>query len=133
MELVIEGTIPDAEKIAEEAVASIKADLFEPLIRRATEDIYERLMDTVQDYLIDNARWNIRGKLQVADRQVRHQYQRATDLEDRLRRLDNSICLITSKHKAPTVEERSANIVPVPEWMLRNWLEIIRAPETKES
>lgn len=123
----------EAERIASEAAACIDAKLFEPMIRQAAETLYESLMDTVQDYLIDNARWNIRERLQTADRQVRHQFNRVVQIEDRLRRVDNGICEIASRHKAETVADRSTNIVPVPEWMLRNWLDIIRARDTQES
>lgn len=124
-------SIPNAV-IGDEVAASLKPEMFEPKIRRAADDLYEQLLDAVQDYLVDNVRWNIREKLDCADRQVRYQYHRVALMEERLRILDNGICTVLSRFKSRQVsadpKANAAAFAEVPDWMLRQWLGIIRAP-----
>lgn len=56
------------QDIAAEAAACLKPDLFEPALRKVTDDLYDRLLTSVQDYLIDNAQWNIREQIEVHKR-----------------------------------------------------------------
>lgn len=49
--------------LAEGAAKKLDPKLFEPFIRKAADDIYGRLLDMVQDYLVDNAAFNLGSKL----------------------------------------------------------------------
>lgn len=44
---------------------------FEPVIKRACDNLYERLMYEVQTYIKDNAEHNITAELNCAERQMR--------------------------------------------------------------
>lgn len=57
------------DDVADEVVAAILEKL-KPVLQKASESIYEDLLYTAQDYLIDNVRWNIRSTIDAADRQA---------------------------------------------------------------
>lgn len=59
----------DWEQFAEEATAQLVA-VMEPVARRAADDIYERLMETAQDYLAENISFNLASRLQTAEREA---------------------------------------------------------------
>lgn len=60
--------------------AKIAGDLilpFDRILRSAGDDLYERLMYSVQEYLVDNVAHNLRSDLDSAKRQALHDRQRA--------------------------------------------------------
>lgn len=61
----------DWEIVGDEVVAAIIEKL-KPALKKASEEIYENLLYTAQDYLIDNVRWNIRSAIDAAERQARN-------------------------------------------------------------
>lgn len=67
----ITGATPEGaaswEDVAVE-VTELMAASFEPLARKAADDIYERLMETAQDYLADNIRFNLSSRLEASER-----------------------------------------------------------------
>jgi hypothetical protein len=65
------------EKVAA-AVATLNPQAFEPFIKRASDDFYESLLETVQNYLRENAEWNIRGEIDNARACAKH-YEDALD------------------------------------------------------
>lgn len=48
------------------------AERLGPLVKRAADDLYERLLYDVQDNLTDNATFNIGSRIASADRQALH-------------------------------------------------------------
>lgn len=61
-------------------VTELMAASFEPLARKAADDIYARLMDTAQDYLADNIRFNLSSLLEAAEREAATQRKAVFDL-----------------------------------------------------
>ncbi len=57
------------EPVADDVLAAIRAKI-EPTIRKASDDLYGDLLDTVQDYLCENAAFNIKSRIEAADRQA---------------------------------------------------------------
>lgn len=57
------------DEVADEVVAAILERL-KPVLKKASESIYDDLLYTAQDYLIDNVRWNIRSTIDAANRQA---------------------------------------------------------------
>lgn len=55
------------EDVAVEVTELVAAAL-EPLARKAADDIYERMMETAQDYLADNVRFNLSSRLEASER-----------------------------------------------------------------
>lgn len=72
---------------------SISPDLFAPLVKRVADDIYERLLDTVQDYLVENSEWNIAERIEAAERQAAH------DRQERLAAVNNHEALVEALRK----------------------------------
>jgi hypothetical protein len=64
------------EAQATEAVAAVEESL-RPLLRKASEGIYDDLLFTVQDYLLDNILYNVKSQIAAADRQANSDRQRA--------------------------------------------------------
>lgn len=58
------------------ALAEIAVDLL-PVVKRVSDDIYDRILYQVQEYIIDNAAFNIRSQLDCAERERRVQWERA--------------------------------------------------------
>jgi hypothetical protein len=65
------------EDVGDEVVAAILEKL-KPALKKASETIYEDLLYTAQDYLIDNVRWNIRSAIDAAKRQARHDREKVS-------------------------------------------------------
>lgn len=63
------------DSVGDEVVATILEKL-KPALKKASESIYEDLFYTVQDYLIDNVRWNIRSTIDAAERQAQNDHVR---------------------------------------------------------
>jgi len=59
------GGMSAYEKI-KRAVDTLDPKDFEPFVRDVSDNIYERLLYTVQDYLRDNVEWNLRSELDQA-------------------------------------------------------------------
>lgn len=72
------------ESVGDEVAAAILEKL-KPALRKASETIYEDLLYTAQDYLIDNVRWNIRAEIDTAKRQALHDRQKLTALIEYLK------------------------------------------------
>jgi hypothetical protein len=53
----------------------------EPHVRAASEQIYERIMETVQDYLRDNVEFNIGQKIATAEREAAYARGRLVEVE----------------------------------------------------
>lgn len=73
-------SVTDADEVADAAASSLKPETFEPFIRNAADEVYGRLLTTVQDYLIDNARWNIGVRIETAEREAQRLRQLNSDL-----------------------------------------------------
>lgn len=64
-------------ELGKRCAQSITADQFEPLIRQVSENLYEQFLGAVQDYLCQNAEWNISQRIQVAERSAQQAWQTA--------------------------------------------------------
>jgi hypothetical protein len=53
----------------ERVVECIDPAAFEPTIKRFTDDIYERLLSSCEDYLRDNLNWNIASHISMLERE----------------------------------------------------------------
>jgi hypothetical protein len=62
------------------ACEAVKTAL-EPRLKRVGESLYEDLLCTVQDYLLDNVIYNVRQQIAAADRQANLDRQRAATAE----------------------------------------------------
>lgn len=56
------------EDVATEATEAVAA-VIEPQVRKAADDLYARMMESVQDYLADNLRFNLSSRLETAERE----------------------------------------------------------------
>lgn len=66
-----------AEEMAQGAADALDPMKFEPFIKKATDDIYDQLLVSVQDYLIENSSFNIQSTidaLQADNRAMRPAY-----------------------------------------------------------
>ncbi|MBB4856982.1 hypothetical protein HNO88_000279 [Novosphingobium chloroacetimidivorans] len=52
-------------------VAQLDPAAFEPIIKRASEDFYERIMHSCEDYLRENVEFNVSSHLQMLERENR--------------------------------------------------------------
>jgi hypothetical protein len=78
----LRASIPSARTLGQRCADSISPDLFGPLVKRLADDLYERLLDTVQDYLCENAEWNIAERISVAERSAKTARERARAAEN---------------------------------------------------
>lgn len=62
------GSIPSAEDIRKVAEL-FDPKAFEPMIERAAQDIYERILHSCEDYLSDNVEWNIGSHIAMLERE----------------------------------------------------------------
>ena len=58
----------DPSRIAE-AVAGIEPSVLAPIIQRAADEFYERVMRSAEDYLRDNLDWNISSHISMLERE----------------------------------------------------------------
>jgi hypothetical protein len=65
-------------------VALVDAKAFEPLLRNAADDFYEKLLDAVQNYLRDNADFNLRSDIDSARASARHAEKQLAEISDAL-------------------------------------------------
>jgi hypothetical protein len=79
------GVAP-ADEIARAAAALIQPALFEPHVRRLLDEVYEKLMDTVQDYLVENAGYNIAARIDTAERAEREMRTELAAIDEALGR-----------------------------------------------
>ncbi len=56
-----------ADEIGQRCANILTPDVFEPVVRRAADDIYGRLLESVQDYLCVNSEYNIAARIQAAE------------------------------------------------------------------
>ena len=71
------------EKIAA-LVGILNPSDFEPFIRRASEDFYEHLLTTVQNYLRENAEWNLKGEIEQSQASARYAQKRLAEVSEAL-------------------------------------------------
>lgn len=83
----------------------------EPHVRKATDDIYERVMETVQDYLRDNAEWNIRTQIDTAEREARTLRAKNAELKDQF-----DACYFALLGLKPILDTAESNASGNPEW-----------------
>lgn len=57
------------EDVATEVTEAVAA-VIEPQVRKAADDLYIRMMETVQDYLADNLRFNLSSRLESSEREA---------------------------------------------------------------
>jgi len=57
------------------------AERIRPMVRKHVNDVYGVIMDSVQDYLIDNAHFNIRSRLDTAEREALAARNKITEME----------------------------------------------------
>ena len=78
-------TITSQPEVDFEAVASGVLDAIRPVVERemkeAANQLYGATLEAVQDYLSDNASFNIRSRLDAAERDRRTQWERAEAAE----------------------------------------------------
>lgn len=80
--------IVQTDEIGKRCAESITPALFEPVIKRVTDDLYERLLNSVQDYLCDNTKYNIATRIATAERSATLAYRQAQTLRSRLSALE---------------------------------------------
>lgn len=66
------------------AVDTLDPKDFEPFVREVSDNIYERLLYTVQDHLRDNAEWNLRMELDQSRTAARHAEKQLAEISDAL-------------------------------------------------
>lgn len=59
------------ESMTQEAVNGIDPASFEPIIRQAADSIYDQLLSSVQDYLIDNTSFNLSSRMSTLESTVK--------------------------------------------------------------
>lgn len=80
----VPASIPSADEIGKQAAQTLDVKDFEPFVREVCDGIYERLLDTVQDYLIENSDLNISGRISYAE-------NRAARLQSELNGVDSAL------------------------------------------
>jgi len=65
-------------------VAQIDPKAFEPFLRQAADDFYEKLLDGVQDHLRDNAEFNLRSDIDSARNAARRMEALLAEISDAL-------------------------------------------------
>lgn len=70
------------EDVADDVTGAIEKAV-QPLLKKATDDIYAGLLDTTQDYLRDNLAFNIASRINSAEREASSARQEVADLRDR--------------------------------------------------
>ncbi len=51
-----------AQKLAEEVCANLDPEAFKEIIKKCSDDLYEKLLDTTQNYLRENAESNLQSE-----------------------------------------------------------------------
>jgi hypothetical protein len=67
---------------AEAAIKAVEAAIA-PRLKRAAESVYDDLLYTVQDYLLENVLYNVKANIAAADRQALYDRTRAAQAERR--------------------------------------------------
>jgi hypothetical protein len=95
----VPASVPSAVEVGKACVAMLDPKDFEPIIRRASEDLYERVLYSVQDYLRENTEYNIAAEIERAR-------SREIALLTELRAIDDALGL----HSWPTPDQRIESI-----------------------
>lgn len=66
----------DWSVVSGEVTADVERNL-QPVIRRVSDELYERLLTTTQDYLTDNLEFNIGETIAAAHRETQHRLDSA--------------------------------------------------------
>jgi len=104
----IPGTPLEWEAVADEAMAAIAARV-EPFARKAADEFYARVLETAQDYLCDNARFNIAERIHSSERAAQLARQEANALRADLGELATAINLILPLAKGYRPEDQTAS------------------------
>jgi hypothetical protein len=115
-----------------ELVATIEAKVLAPFIKKAADELYCSVLDTAEDYFRDNLDWNLRGHLEMlqrenqrmrtelyeADRIIGGNYLSHADRIERLRALDKAsvermmlLMAVEQKHDGETRYETALRYI----------------------
>lgn len=78
------------EDVADDVTGAIEKAV-QPLLRKATDDIYTGLLEATQDYLKDNLAFNIASRIDAAEREARRDRERCQQLVEASERLLHDI------------------------------------------
>lgn len=67
------------EDVADDVTGAIEKAV-QPLLKKATDDIYSGLLDATQDYLKDNLAFNIASRIDCAEREAANARQRCAEM-----------------------------------------------------
>lgn len=102
-------TAPQAwEDVASDVSSAIQKAL-QPLIRRAADDIYERLLDTTQDYLAENVAFNLAERISAAEREAASDRMIAEQLRGSVDTLVDALSFLESEASAEMDPSTSLN------------------------
>lgn len=79
------------EDVADDVTGAIEKAV-QPLLKKATDDIYAGLLDTTQDYLRDNLAFNIASRINTAEREAVSARQQCKEMAEALRALVGGKC-----------------------------------------
>lgn len=82
-----DAALTDWEPVADAVLAAFQTHA-DALARKFTEQLYGDFLDTVQDYLADNAKFNIAQRLSSAERSRKAEWERAEAATARARALE---------------------------------------------
>lgn len=77
------------EDVADDVTGAIEKAV-QPLLKKATDDIYSGLLDATQDYLKDNLAFNIASRIDCAEREAASARKRAAVFASALERISIS-------------------------------------------
>lgn len=96
------------EPVAVEVLAAVEAKMVD-VARKAGDDLYYSLLSGVQDYLIDNARFNIASRIESAERESANARRRLRDTEAALEAAKGAVRLILPLAKGYAPEGQTAS------------------------
>ncbi len=93
------------EDVATEVTEAVAA-VIEPQVRKAADDLYARMMETVQDYLADNLRFNLSSRLESAEREGARLRKEVFDARSQRIDLADALNNLISAAAAPSLPDR---------------------------
>lgn len=97
-------TAPAAWEDVATEVTEVVAAVIEPLARKAADDIYERLMETAQDYLANNLRFNLSSRLGSAEGEAARLRKECFDIRAQRIALAEALNNLISAASAPSYQ-----------------------------
>lgn len=91
------------EDVATEVTEAVAA-VIEPQVRKAADDLYARMMETVQDYLADNLRFNLSSRLESAERENARLRKECWDVRNQRIALAGALNNLISAASAPSYQ-----------------------------